>query len=386
MVLAFSLQSDIKSIGAYAGFAAIIGLALLVLLYFAQAREIRRMSDWLHEHEDRLPNLPARSGPTPRPVPTPGGRVGPVPQPPAAQEAGAAPTATVAVPGARRVAVGAVAAAGTGLTAAADEPPVATAPGAVAAATVAGAMGAAPAAVPAAGVGDRDDAAELGAAGLESVPAAGEVGAVARESMPAGDDGAAGSPSGLPPPADGSQTAGGEGSVASAAVPLSARPAAAAEPLGAAAQGVDPEAGAGDLAPDTAENAIVTAFEPRAIATFAPEAGVLDRSAGEPAVGLPFESHDDVAPPPGPAASEISAERIEVSPFDFSSPASEPPLAADTPPAGVANDDELGALAPSTPAGARPRFPPGPDARATPVGAGPVAAAARAGAVAAGAA
>jgi hypothetical protein len=79
MVLAFSLQSDVKSIGAYAGFAAIIGLALLVLLYFAQAREIRRLSDWLEQQEDRLRNLPARAA-VPRPVPTaPAARVAAAP-------------------------------------------------------------------------------------------------------------------------------------------------------------------------------------------------------------------------------------------------------------------------------------------------------------------
>ena len=53
MVLALSLQTDIKSIGAYAGFAAIVGLALLVILYFAQAREIRRLSDWIDDEDER---------------------------------------------------------------------------------------------------------------------------------------------------------------------------------------------------------------------------------------------------------------------------------------------------------------------------------------------
>ena len=42
MVLAFSLSSEIKTIGSYAGFAALVAVALLVLLYFAQARETRR--------------------------------------------------------------------------------------------------------------------------------------------------------------------------------------------------------------------------------------------------------------------------------------------------------------------------------------------------------
>src|SRR5665213_1911072 len=94
MILAFSLQSEINKIGAYAGFAAIIGLALLVLLYFAQARELRRLSDWVEQEGDRARSVPAPTG-APRPTV--------VPQP------GAAPASavTTAVPGVRRVAVGA---------------------------------------------------------------------------------------------------------------------------------------------------------------------------------------------------------------------------------------------------------------------------------------
>jgi len=44
-VLAFSLNLSerIKTYGAYAGFAAIIGLAVLSVLYFAQAREVNRL-------------------------------------------------------------------------------------------------------------------------------------------------------------------------------------------------------------------------------------------------------------------------------------------------------------------------------------------------------
>ena len=38
---AFSVHHFITTVGADAGFAAIIGLAILVLLYFAQARETK---------------------------------------------------------------------------------------------------------------------------------------------------------------------------------------------------------------------------------------------------------------------------------------------------------------------------------------------------------
>jgi hypothetical protein len=110
MVLALSLSSDVKSIGAYAGFAAIVGLALLVILYFAQARETRRLSDALEEHEARLRRIPPPTAATmPRAVVAVGAATSvaqprPIAVPPTAVPA-SPPTATVAVPGARRVAV-----------------------------------------------------------------------------------------------------------------------------------------------------------------------------------------------------------------------------------------------------------------------------------------
>ncbi|MDP9400307.1 MAG: hypothetical protein M3P39_05045, partial [Actinomycetota bacterium] len=36
----------IEQYGGYAGFASVLGLAVLSLLYFAQAREVRRLRDW----------------------------------------------------------------------------------------------------------------------------------------------------------------------------------------------------------------------------------------------------------------------------------------------------------------------------------------------------
>ena len=92
-ILAFSLQSEINKIGAYAGFAAIIGLALLVLLYFAQARELRRLSDWIDQEGDRLRSVPA-SPASARPTVIPQGGVVAVPPPSSA--------VTTAVPGAGR--------------------------------------------------------------------------------------------------------------------------------------------------------------------------------------------------------------------------------------------------------------------------------------------
>lgn len=81
--LAFSVHHFISSVGADAGFAAIIGLAILVLLYFAQARETSTLRDRADEAEQRAAQLEARLSQVanaaraqaqqagPRPVPSP---------------------------------------------------------------------------------------------------------------------------------------------------------------------------------------------------------------------------------------------------------------------------------------------------------------------------
>jgi hypothetical protein len=351
MVLAFSLQSDVKSIGAYAGFAAIIGLALLVLLYFAQAREVRRMADLLEEQEDRLRSLPASARQlTPRPVLAPPGREVPTPPLSAAQPASAASTATVAVPGARRVAVGGAAAGAVpalgpaGALGEVGEPGKAAVP--VAAATVAGAIAAAsaaPAAIP--GVPPAD-------APMGAPPAADDVARAGRpDAAPTtGTPGSGGAGSGDP-------------STPSASVPLSAPPAATAEPVGSAQRFDGAPAAADeldDVSPDTAETAIV---EGSATGQSAESESAEALGAGAVAVAA-------VEPEP---AGEISAERLESSVFDFTAepapgPARDDDDQVDRMPA--AQQDEPPPLAPSTAAGARPRFPPPPpQARALPVAA-----------------
>ncbi len=57
---AFSVSHFINSVGADAGFASIIGLAILVLLYFAQARETSTLRDRADEAEQRAGALEAR--------------------------------------------------------------------------------------------------------------------------------------------------------------------------------------------------------------------------------------------------------------------------------------------------------------------------------------
>src|SRR4051812_4057627 len=46
VLLAFSLQDQVEKYGAYVGIAAFFGLAILSLLYFPQAREVKRLRQW----------------------------------------------------------------------------------------------------------------------------------------------------------------------------------------------------------------------------------------------------------------------------------------------------------------------------------------------------
>ncbi len=77
--LAFSLQDQIEKYGAYVGIAAFFGLAVLTLLYFAQAREVKRLRAWAGRMPERAEDLEyayeyaeeARRGPAPQPVAQP---------------------------------------------------------------------------------------------------------------------------------------------------------------------------------------------------------------------------------------------------------------------------------------------------------------------------
>jgi hypothetical protein len=60
LILAFSLQEQVEKYGAYVGLAAFIGLAVLSLLYFAQARELKRLRDWAGRAPERAAELQAR--------------------------------------------------------------------------------------------------------------------------------------------------------------------------------------------------------------------------------------------------------------------------------------------------------------------------------------
>jgi len=102
----------IQEIGSYAGFAAVVGLAVLSALYFSQARDVKRLREWAGRAPERV-DTPVPGRVVAQPVPKP-----PVPKPPT-------PPAKpgVATPAAATPAAAAAAAAGAA-------PAVATGPGA----------------------------------------------------------------------------------------------------------------------------------------------------------------------------------------------------------------------------------------------------------------
>ena len=85
VLLAFSLQDQIDKYGTYVGIAAFFGLAVLTLLYFAQAREVKRLREWagraperaaelemaVQEHAEEVRRVPATPVPAPQPVAAP---------------------------------------------------------------------------------------------------------------------------------------------------------------------------------------------------------------------------------------------------------------------------------------------------------------------------
>jgi hypothetical protein len=60
LFLAFSLQAQVEKYGAYIGIAAFFGLAVLSLLYFSQARELKRLREWAGRAPERAQEIEAR--------------------------------------------------------------------------------------------------------------------------------------------------------------------------------------------------------------------------------------------------------------------------------------------------------------------------------------
>ncbi|HEY7077659.1 MAG TPA: LytR C-terminal domain-containing protein [Solirubrobacteraceae bacterium] len=59
--LAFSVQGEVEKYGAYVGIAAFIGLAILSLLYFSQAREVKRLREWAGRAPERAAEIEAQA-------------------------------------------------------------------------------------------------------------------------------------------------------------------------------------------------------------------------------------------------------------------------------------------------------------------------------------
>jgi hypothetical protein len=91
----------IQEIGSYAGFAAVVGLAVLSALYFSQARDVKRLREWAGRAPER--NAPPAPAAQPQrvvaqPIQRPGGPSPAVPRPPGAPAA--QPQAVAAKPAA----------------------------------------------------------------------------------------------------------------------------------------------------------------------------------------------------------------------------------------------------------------------------------------------
>lgn len=54
LLLALSLSNSFTKVGAIVAFAAIVGIALLAMLFFAQARELKRLREWSEEEPQRM--------------------------------------------------------------------------------------------------------------------------------------------------------------------------------------------------------------------------------------------------------------------------------------------------------------------------------------------
>ena len=60
VLFALSFQDQVEKYGAYVGIAAFLGLAVLSLLYFAQARELKRLREWAGRAPERARELEQR--------------------------------------------------------------------------------------------------------------------------------------------------------------------------------------------------------------------------------------------------------------------------------------------------------------------------------------
>jgi hypothetical protein len=313
----------IEQIGAYAGLASIVGLAILSALYFSQARDVKRLREWA----GRAPERAGEAVPGQPPVP---GRVVAQPQQPPA---------------------------------AAAPPPVPSAP-APRPASAAGARGgpsSAPATAPAAAAGARPAAAT--AAAQENQPAAGKPGAGS----------AAGAPAPLPATAAaGPATAAAANAPSQAQTPKQAAP--SAETGQAAPDGAEPVAAT--RTKPASEDAAATRTEPVEDGTAAtrpkpaegPAAATGTKPAEGPAAATGTKPAERAAPPApgGPPAPSRPASPATPAASTANPPPQDAP--AKPSPAAVAGNavKRPGAAAPPRPS-ARPAARPGAAVRPSPL-------------------
>src|SRR4051812_36763817 len=103
LLLALSIQGQVEKYGSYVGIAAFFGLAVLSLLYFAQAREVKRLREWAGRAPERAREVEERAiaqAEAARRQPPPAPPQPPVaaPRPVAATAAGGSGTVGPAVP------------------------------------------------------------------------------------------------------------------------------------------------------------------------------------------------------------------------------------------------------------------------------------------------
>src|SRR5919112_1566824 len=60
LLAAVTLNDTLERVGSYGGLAAIIGLGVLSLLYFSQAREVKRLREWAGRAPERAVELEQR--------------------------------------------------------------------------------------------------------------------------------------------------------------------------------------------------------------------------------------------------------------------------------------------------------------------------------------
>src|SRR4051794_41887078 len=102
--LALHIPHVVEQAGSIAGFASVIGLAILSALYFSQARDLRRLREWAGRAPERAAEgqpgavVPGRVVAVPQQRPA-GPAAAPAPAGPAPAPAGAAPAPAGAAPG-----------------------------------------------------------------------------------------------------------------------------------------------------------------------------------------------------------------------------------------------------------------------------------------------